>query len=276
MRTVTEFPGVVLRQVVAKKKELEAAQPRSTQPRPPIAIATPPITPSDESPTSVETTDGGAEASVSASPPKQSPEQSTNQESSAAENASPSSDATSSEDTAEDGNQITVALGTHFKLEGERLNHLVAAIDLVSSKIHTISRVRVFAGDDETKMPKGVTKVGEHYYLVEYLPVPPKPDRGRHQGGKHGKRGDKKGKRRGKGRGGDRRDQRNATSKDGTPAADEQKPEFKGHRPWKGKPRNDNRQGDQRQGPPPQTTTASAVTPLATQNTAEKTVTSNS
>lgn len=139
MRTVTEFPGVVLRHALKSKNELAAAG------------------------------------------------------------------------TAED--QLAAGVGTAFKVEGDRLNHLMKALTLVAEKIDAIARVRVFqaAEEQEATLPKGCIKDGEFHYLVEYIAMPVKAEsrdrdsKGRGRGGRDGKgRGGDKGGRGGKGRGGDR------------------------------------------------------------------------
>ncbi len=111
--------------------------------------------------------------------------------------------------------EIQAKLGEQFKVDGERLTHLLKAVSLTTEKADSIARVRVFAGEDETKMPKGVHKEGEFYYLVEFVPVPVKAekhDRSKDRDGKgKGKHGGKKG-----GRGGrDGNDRGGRNSKDG-------------------------------------------------------------
>ena len=96
MKTITEFPGVVLRQIIKSKQELIS---------------------------------GG---------------------------------------TAED--QLATAIGESYKIEGDRLTHLMKAVSLVGENSERVSRVRVFAqqeGADESKLPKGIVEEGEHLYLVE-------------------------------------------------------------------------------------------------------------
>jgi hypothetical protein len=109
--------------------------------------------------------------------------------------------------------EMPQALGEALKLEGDKLNFLINAVDLVGDKQTDLKRVVVYALNEGETAPKGVQQKGEHYYMVEYYPSlnPPKAkgrgDQHEGRGGKRGGRGgrgDKDKKRGGGGRGGPR------------------------------------------------------------------------
>lgn len=107
------------------------------------------------------------------------------------------------------GKQVTEKL----KLEGEKLQHCIHALQAVDPRrARDLKRVVVFSAEEGEKIPHDARKVGEHYYMAEYLPPlnPPK-ERGRfsdrgHRPGRDGKRGGRRGRGgkpgRGDGRGG--------------------------------------------------------------------------
>lgn len=107
--------------------------------------------------------------------------------------------------------ELPQAMGEALKLEGDKLNFLMNAIDVVGDKHNDLKRVIVMTLNEGEKAPGKAEQKGEHYYVTEYFP--PIAKKGAHPAGKEarggrddrrGKRGDKKGKRgeRG-GRGGD-------------------------------------------------------------------------
>jgi hypothetical protein len=114
-------------------------------------------------------------------------------------------------DTAE-APALTTAMGEALKIEGDRLTHLMKALTHIADRSDSVSRVRVFQGEDETKMPKGAVKDGDHYYLVEFtiLAQPKQQERRDDRGGKGGKGGkggrggNDRDNKRGPGRGGER------------------------------------------------------------------------
>ena len=101
-------------------------------------------------------------------------------------------------------------LGQAYKVEGDRLKHLMKAIELSAPQIEHLARVRVFAAEAEAPTPQGAVKDGEHFYMVEVTSFA-KPDRGgrdRNDRDPKGRGGRDKGRggkgRDGGGRGGDR------------------------------------------------------------------------
>jgi hypothetical protein len=109
-------------------------------------------------------------------------------------------------DSGKTPDELTAALGETLKLEGDRLNHLVQALEAVGNQLQDLKRVVVFRIQEGEKAPqKGVQK-GEYYYLVEYYPSLEKPKT--KKSFDQSEKGDKKG-RKNKGRGRRGRDQGN-------------------------------------------------------------------
>jgi hypothetical protein len=104
------------------------------------------------------------------------------------------------------GEEATTALGETLKVEGEKLKHLISAIDFAKNKTQGLKRVLVVSIGENEKAPEGSEKREELYFVAEFFPAQqerPRPQFGRgdrdDRGGSGG-RGDK----RGGGRGGDR------------------------------------------------------------------------
>jgi hypothetical protein len=110
--------------------------------------------------------------------------------------------------------ELPAAMGEALKLEGDKLNHVLNAIEVVGTKTNDLKRVVVYTLLENEKAPSGVQQKGEQYFGIEYFPpLPgsqPKGARGPRDGGKgDGKRGDRKDGKKGRGgkgdgRGGDR------------------------------------------------------------------------
>lgn len=101
------------------------------------------------------------------------------------------------------------AVGEALKMEGDKLKHFMAALNLVRAKPHGVKRVVVMTIAETEKAPSGSKKDGEHFYLAEYYPQPAgQQPRGKGRGDRDDKRGGgRDGKRKGRGgggRGGDR------------------------------------------------------------------------
>lgn len=104
---------------------------------------------------------------------------------------------------------LTAAMGESLKLEGDKLSHLISALDAVESKWDDLKRVVVLALNEGEAAPQNARQVGSFAFLVEhYGPVGGVKKAGadrddKRRGGKGG-RGGRDG-RGGGGRGGERR-----------------------------------------------------------------------
>lgn len=101
--------------------------------------------------------------------------------------------------------ELPAALGEALKLEGDRLNHMIGALETAGEKLDDLKRVLVVALNEGEKAPSGAQQKGEQWFVAEYYA--PLHRKGAEQAqDRGGKRGDKRGDRRGKkgGRGGDR------------------------------------------------------------------------
>ncbi|MGK5087299.1 hypothetical protein WDW86_07050 [Bdellovibrionota bacterium FG-2] len=110
--------------------------------------------------------------------------------------------------------ELPAAMGEALKLEGDKLTFLLAALEIVGTKVTDLKRVVVYSLNEGETAPPTVKQKGEHCYLVEFYPSLTQKaqhdDRGDSRGrdGRGGARGDKRGKRgdsRGPRPGGDRR-----------------------------------------------------------------------
>lgn len=114
---------------------------------------------------------------------------------------------TASGKTAEETSQ---ALAETYKLEGDKLKHFTAALDLAKAKANNLKRVLVFSLAEGEKAPAGAVEKEGSYYATEFFYVPekkkPHGPKGKGFGGKGGK---------GKGRGGRGRGPRDKDGKSG-------------------------------------------------------------
>jgi hypothetical protein len=89
--------------------------------------------------------------------------------------------------------EIQQNLGESFKLQEEKLNYFMNAIEVASQNTEKLTRVVVIRLNDGEVVPAKAVQMGELYYLPEFFNMPaPKaaaaPGKGPHRGG------DKKGK----------------------------------------------------------------------------------
>jgi hypothetical protein len=101
--------------------------------------------------------------------------------------------------------ELPAAMGEALKLEGDKLTHLLGALEALGTKTHELKRVVVSTLNEGETAPSTAKLVGEKYYTPEYyMPMvrneAPTRDA---KGGRDGKRGGRDGKGRG-GPGGDR------------------------------------------------------------------------
>lgn len=122
--------------------------------------------------------------------------------------------------------EMPAALGEALKLEGDKLNHLIAALEVAGPRLDDLKRVLVLAPANESeKAPHKAVQKGEHWLMTEYFPPvhgKGKPAHAPGQDGRDSRGGDRKGKRRGKGRGergdrGDRSARGDRTPREGAP-----------------------------------------------------------
>lgn len=125
--------------------------------------------------------------------------------------------------------EMPAALGEALKLEGDKLNHLIAALEVVGTRLDDLKRVLVLAPASEgEKAPHKAVQKGEHWLVTEYFPPVHGKGKPAHapgqdgRGARGGRDGDRKGKRRGKGRGdrkgGDRNERGERAPREGAPA----------------------------------------------------------
>jgi len=97
--------------------------------------------------------------------------------------------------------ELPPAMGEALKLEGDKLNFMMNALEVVGDRSDDLKRVIVFTLVEGEKAPTHAKQMGEHYYLVEYYPSlhakkPRADSRDERGGGRDGKgkgRGDKRG-----------------------------------------------------------------------------------
>jgi len=90
--------------------------------------------------------------------------------------------------------ELPAALGETLKVEGDKLTHLMNALETAGEKFNDLKRVVVFSLVEGEKAPQGAQQKGEHYYSAEYYP-PLEPKGGKPaRGGEKGERGRRGGK----------------------------------------------------------------------------------
>lgn len=93
--------------------------------------------------------------------------------------------------------ELSLALATELKLEGEKLTHIVNALRMIDLKrLEDLRRIVVMSLTPEEKAPEGAVKEGDHYFLASYLPSlrPARQARGGRRDGRGGGRGGRGGK----------------------------------------------------------------------------------
>jgi hypothetical protein len=64
--------------------------------------------------------------------------------------------------------EIQTSIGETFKMEGDKLKHFVAAMDVAAQNQDKLSRVLVVALNEGESAPAKGVKVEEHYYIPEF------------------------------------------------------------------------------------------------------------
>lgn len=91
--------------------------------------------------------------------------------------------------------EIQTSLGETFKMEGDKLKHLVNSVDVAGQNTQNLRRVLVVSLNEGENPPAKAVKVEEHYYIPEFLITAKPAAPADAKGGRHGGRG-------GKGKGG--------------------------------------------------------------------------
>lgn len=112
---------------------------------------------------------------------------------------------------------VKAAFGEAMKAEGDKLKHLLNAIDIAKKRMNGLKRIVVLQLTETEKAPQGAEKRDEFHYLVEYFPGSAPKEKPRFEGrddrGRKGGRGGKGGK--GKGKRGAGRDGGHSEGRDG-------------------------------------------------------------
>ena len=98
--------------------------------------------------------------------------------------------------------EILESLGTTFKLEGDKLKHFMASLDVAAANPENLKRVLVQSAAEGETAPSKAVKVEEHYYMPEFhqtakpasASVDAKGGKGGRGGGGKGRDGGGKGK----------------------------------------------------------------------------------
>jgi hypothetical protein len=91
--------------------------------------------------------------------------------------------------------EIQAALGTAYKAEGEKLTHLINAIEVASQNPENLKRVLVVSLNEGEKAPAKAVQVEAFHYVPDFLvtarpaPVDKKDARGGRGGGGRGRSG---------------------------------------------------------------------------------------
>ena len=96
--------------------------------------------------------------------------------------------------------ELPAAMGEALKLEGEKLNLLISALEVIEKKPRDLKRVVVWSLQEGETPPRGTEQKGEHHFGIEYFPPMPGQERGKHAKGRGDR--DRKGGRKGRDKGG--------------------------------------------------------------------------
>ena len=90
--------------------------------------------------------------------------------------------------------ELPAALGEALKLEGDKLNFIVNALEAVGPRLDDLKRVIVSSLAEGESAPSNSKKMGEHVYTIEnYGPIGAKPQNQPDDRKDKGHRGDKRG-----------------------------------------------------------------------------------
>jgi translation initiation factor IF-2 len=189
MKSLTEFGGVQIRMAAAALAEARRSLPAEAEPTQP-----------EPAPSQAEPTDAGAAEVGDAATqqpagdveaaPTESPAEAVDStpDAAGARAGAPKEDRGAESESVKAALDEAVAKATG--LSGDRLSMLRAAVQVVGKRTADVRMVRVFGPEEQVP---GAKTVGEHQYLVDYLPAsmkqvaaPSKEERGRRGGGGRG------------------------------------------------------------------------------------------
>src|SRR5450432_582047 len=215
MKTVTEFPGIVLREAAGIRRlhrpapvappaapapaESEAASPLADEPTPDAPsseLADAPSAELADAPSAelvdapaVEAAAGDEAAGTDVPAPEGPPPEGPTPDGPAPEEPAPEAPQPEVAEAAApvvDEGAIAAAAELEEKLDikGDRLARLMEALDVIRDRADNVRLVRVMSGEDP---PPGAKKQGDFYYLVDLMPraEPRRNDRGRGGPGRH-------------------------------------------------------------------------------------------
>lgn len=116
--------------------------------------------------------------------------------------------------------ELPQAMGEAFKVEGDKLNFLLNALEIVGDKLEDLKRALVFSLAEGEKAPPHSAQKGDQYYLVEYYPsLNKRKPQGRFSDASgRSDPADKKRKKRGRGRRGPKQESRDRNTGSHTPS----------------------------------------------------------
>jgi hypothetical protein len=89
--------------------------------------------------------------------------------------------------------EIQQSIGEAFKYEGDKITYFMNAIEVASQNTENLKRVLVMSLAEGEKEPAKAVKLGELYYVPEFIvlarPKPPEDEKGKGRKGRGGGRG---------------------------------------------------------------------------------------
>lgn len=235
MKTLTEISGFTLQDAFEIRKSIVPEPAPAAPETPAVEAAAPESQPAEattEAPAPQEAAPSEQPAASEAAPSEQAPaEQATEAPAVAKESTEPGRDRNRGRNNNRRGNRdrggrkpnvqprpqlppmtdevrekLKAAITEKMKIEGDKLNFVIAALEVVGFKLRDLKRVVVYTAADDEKLPANIIKQGEHYFRAEYMAPLERPRQRDDRGGRMGKfgKGGRGGKGRGRGRFGDK------------------------------------------------------------------------
>jgi hypothetical protein len=85
--------------------------------------------------------------------------------------------------------EIQASIGETFKMEGDKLKHFTAAMDVAAQNLEKLQRVLVVSLAEGENAPQKATKVEEHYYIPDFIKENKPVEDKNAKGGKGGRPG---------------------------------------------------------------------------------------